>query len=77
MEYINTSSSKAFYDFLKSLNALFFSGKEMNILWFQDGDDPDPYIDGEDLHYFVKIPFDIIELTQDQIKELEAFISQL
>ena len=75
--YVNSSSSKCLLDLLKTLNQLFLNGKEMNILWFQEADDPDVYSDGEDWQYAVKIPFDIIELSSDEINELDTFISQL
>ena len=75
--YVNSSSSKCLLDLLKTLNQLFLNGKEMNILWFQKADDPDAYTEGEDWQYAVKIPFDIIELSSDEIKELDTFIMQL
>jgi len=76
--YINSSTSKCLLDLLRTLNQLFIDGKkEMNILWFQEADDPDDYTDGEDWQYAVKIPFDIIELSSDETKELDAFIKNL
>jgi hypothetical protein len=77
VEYVNTSSSKCLLDLLKTLNQLFLSGKSMNILWFQEADDPDDYLDGEDWLWVVKTPFDIIELHSDEIEELDSLISQL
>jgi hypothetical protein len=61
LNYINTSSQRMLFDFLKELNALHKSGNKVHIDWLYDENDYDLRDVGEDLLSFMDFSYKIIE----------------
>jgi len=61
LNYINTSSQRMMFDFLKRVNVLFQSGHPVSIEWLYDENDYDLKDVGEDLLSFMDFPYKIIE----------------
>jgi len=76
-DYCNSSTSKYYLKLVLQLDKLYIKGKEVNVYWFQHEDEYDSYSDGYDYQSFVKYLFDVIELNDADIKELDNFLSRL
>ncbi|MDZ4666114.1 MAG: DUF1987 domain-containing protein [Bacteroidota bacterium] len=61
LNYINTSSQRMLFDFLKELNALHKAGNNVHIDWLYDESDYDLRDVGEDLLSFMDFSYKIIE----------------
>jgi len=61
LNYINTSSQRMMFDFLKRINFLFKSGHTVAVEWLYDENDYDLKDVGEDLLSFMEFPYKIIE----------------
>ncbi|MBP9070143.1 MAG: DUF1987 domain-containing protein [Bacteroidia bacterium] len=61
LNYINTSSQRMLFDFLKELNALHKAGNSVHIDWLYDESDYDLRDVGEDLLSFMDFSYKIIE----------------
>lgn len=61
LNYINTSSQRMMFDFLKRINFLFKSGHPVAVEWLYDENDYDLKDVGEDLLSFMEFPYKIIE----------------
>ena len=49
----------------------------MNIFWFQEEENYDIYTDGQEYQDFARIPFNIVELDDKELDDLDDFFSQL
>ena len=65
LEYFNTSSSKCILDIFRKLETVAKSGFEITIKWFYDEDDEDMQESGEDFQEIIKIPFEMIEIKDE------------
>ena len=65
MEYFNTSSSKCIYDLFKEIRNLQSSGKDINVQWYYESEDPDMLEAGEDYSEVLDIPFIFVEYMLD------------
>jgi len=61
LTYINTSSQRMLFDFLKELNVLHKAGNNVHIDWLYDENDYDLRDVGEDLLSFMDFSYKIIE----------------
>ena len=61
LNYINTSSTRMIFDFLKRINELHKSGNSVHIEWLFDENDYDLRDVGEDLLSFMDFPYKVIE----------------
>ncbi len=61
LNYINTSSQRMLFDFLKELNAMHKTGAKIHIDWLYDENDYDLRDVGEDLLSFMEFSYKIIE----------------
>lgn len=61
LNYINTSSTRMLFDFLKEINALHKTGNNVHIDWLFDENDYDLRDVGEDLLSFMDFSYKIIE----------------
>jgi hypothetical protein len=75
--YCGSSSGNLIRSLMKSLDKLFLQGQNMNIYWFQEGDNADMYTDGELYQGFTSIPYNIIELEDEELDELDAIFMKL
>jgi hypothetical protein len=77
--YCGSSSSRYFLLLLRKLNEFYLKGTQVNIFWFQEEDEDhyDFYTDGYEYQLNVKFPFNVIELNDADIKELDNFLSRL
>ncbi|MEO1652782.1 MAG: DUF1987 domain-containing protein [Bacteroidota bacterium] len=66
LDYFNTSSSMYILGILKKLEKLYSSGHDAEIKWFYDVDDEDMLQTGEDFNQIVKIPFEMVEIDQEE-----------
>ena len=64
-EYFNTSSSKCILDVLKKFAELKKGGCEVKVEWYYEVDDDDMKEAAEDYSDIVKIPFEIIEVPEE------------
>ncbi len=60
LTYINTSSQRMVFDFLKSLNNIHKSGKKVLVEWLYDENDDDLRDVGNDLLSFMDFPFKVL-----------------
>lgn len=61
LNYINTSSQRMLFDFLKELNLLHKGGSKVHVDWLYDENDYDLRDVGEDLLSFMDFSYKIIE----------------
>ena len=66
LEYFNTSSSKCILDIFRKLETVAKAGSKIVIKWYFDEDDEDMQESGEDFQEIIKIPFEMIELKDDE-----------
>ena len=65
LEYFNTSSSKCILDVFKKLENLQNKNRaEVVINWYYEEDDEDMLEAGEDYQSILKIPFNMVEMTE-------------
>lgn len=64
-EYFNTSSSKCILDVLKKFAELKKAGVDVKVEWYYEEDDDDMKEAAEDYSDIVKIPFEIIEVPEE------------
>ncbi len=64
LEYFNTSSSKCILDVFKKLEAIHKSRNEVEVNWFYEEDDEDMLEAGEDYESIIRVPFNMIEITE-------------
>ena len=65
LEYFNTSSSKCILDIFRKLEIVAKAGSEIKILWYYDEDDEDMQESGEDFQEIIKLPFEMIEMKDN------------
>lgn len=65
LEYFNTSSSKCILDIFRKLEIVSKSGSEIKISWYYDEDDEDMQESGEDFQEIIKLPFEMIEMKDN------------
>ena len=66
LEYFNTSSSKCILDFFKRLEAMHNSGNtQVLVKWHYEEDDEDMLEAGEDYEAILSIPFEMIEMEEE------------
>lgn len=65
LEYFNTSSSKCILDIFRKLEVVSNSSPDIKIKWFYDEDDEDMQESGEDFQEIIKLPFEMIELKDN------------
>ena len=75
--YCGSSSGKYLQMLVKMLDKIFLQGKDMNIFWYQEKENYDMYTDGQEYQVFTRIPFNIIELDDEELDELDDLFSQL
>ena len=63
-EYINTSSSKALHNILKSLNEGFDNAHQMEINWHYEVGDDDMFELGQFFQPYISIPMNFIETSE-------------
>jgi hypothetical protein len=61
-EYMNSASTRALMDMLKSLSVLKLKSKKLNIKWYYESDDHDILERGEFIENSLKIPIEFIAL---------------
>ena len=61
LNYINTSSQRMLFDFLKELNAIHKTGQKVHINWLYEEMDYDLRDVGEDLLSFMEFSYKIVE----------------
>jgi hypothetical protein len=61
-EYMNSASTRALMDMLKSLSALKLMSKKLNIKWYYESDDQDILERGEFIENSLNIPIEFIAL---------------
>jgi hypothetical protein len=64
MEYFNTSSSKVVLDILKKIDQLSSLGKEVEINWYYEYDDPDLKEQGNMIKGILKSKINLIEVEE-------------
>ena len=69
LQYFNTSSSKCILDVLKKLEGIHKSGSEVIINWHFEEDDEDMEEAGEDYQAIIQVPFNMIEVEEEQTQE--------
>jgi len=67
LEYFNISSSKRLLFLLYKLNELNASRNNVRIKWMYNEDDEDMFEVGQDYAFMVKVPFDFISYTLDEM----------
>lgn len=67
LEYFNISSSKRLLFLLYKLNELNSGQKDVRIKWMYNEDDEDMFEVGQDYAFMVKVPFDFISYTLDEV----------
>lgn len=67
LEYFNISSSKRLLFLLYKLNELNSGQKNVRIKWMYNEDDEDMFEVGQDYAFMVKVPFDFISYTLDEV----------
>jgi hypothetical protein len=75
--YCGSASGKYLQLLVKKLDKIFLQGQNMNIFWFQEEENYDMYTDGQEYQNFTSIPFNIVELDDEKLDELDDFFSQL
>jgi hypothetical protein len=64
MEYFNTSSSKVVLDILKKIDQLSLIGKDVEINWYYEYDDPDLKEHGNMIKSILKSQINLIEVEE-------------
>ena len=64
-EYLNTSSQKFVLEIFKKIEKLMSKSPNVTVNWYFDEDDEDMEECGEDFQEVVKIPMNMIELTEE------------
>ncbi|MFT5822940.1 MAG: hypothetical protein ACI8ZM_004197 [Crocinitomix sp.] len=67
LEYFNISSSKRLLFLLYKLNDLNSGKNEARIKWMYNEEDEDMFEVGQDYAFMVKVPFDFISYTMDEV----------
>ncbi|WP_070138293.1 DUF1987 domain-containing protein [Crocinitomix algicola] len=67
LEYFNISSSKRILFLMYKLNDLHAGTTDVRIKWMYNENDEDMFEVGQDYAYMVKIPFDFISYTAEQV----------
>jgi len=75
--YCGSASGKYIQLLVKKLDEIFLQGQDMNIFWFQEEENYDMYTDGQEYQNFARIPFNIVELDDEDVDELDDLFSQL
>lgn len=72
-EYTNSSSSKYINEILRRIDALYGSGKDVQVIWKYDEDDDSLYQLGLDFESMVAVPFTFIEIDvkKEQIQKIK------
>ena len=65
LEYFNTSSSKCLLDIFRKLEKLKENGNNTIVKWYFDEDDEDMEESGEDFQEIIDVPFQMIELKDE------------
>ncbi len=67
LEYFNISSSKRLLFLLYKLNDLHASQNNVRIKWMYNEDDEDMFEVGQDYAFMVKVPFDFVSYSLDEV----------
>jgi hypothetical protein len=67
LEYFNISSSKRLLFLLYKLNDLNSGKNDARVKWMYNQDDEDMYEVGQDYAFMVKVPFDFISYSLDEV----------
>jgi len=65
LDYFNSATSKCLITIFKKLENIFNNNNNVMIRWFYKKDDEEIFEAGKDFKSIVKIPFEIIEITQN------------
>lgn len=68
LEYFNISSSKRLLFLLYKLNELQLDNHNVRIKWMYNENDEDMFEVGQDYAFMVKVPFDFISYTVDEMR---------
>lgn len=63
LEYFNTSSSKCLLELFKKLEAIHKAQNEVEVNWYYEEDDEDMLEAGEDYESIIRVPFNMMEIT--------------
>lgn len=66
LEYFNTSSSKCILDVFKKLELVHKKQENVLVNWYYEEDDEDMLEAGEDYQSIINIPFNMIEIKEDE-----------
>lgn len=72
LEYFNISSSKRLLFLLYKLNELKEDNNRVRIKWMYNENDEDMFEVGQDYAFMVKVPFDFISYTVDEMSMMVA-----
>ncbi len=73
LEYFNTSSSKCILGILKRLERIRSKGQPVEINWYYEEYDEDALEIGEDMNYFVNVPFNFIPYDEDELESTMSY----
>lgn len=69
LDYVNSNSTKAILDILKTIQKLKEAGTITELVWYYEEDDEDMMEFGNDLLYLIKTPVKIISLSEKSFDE--------
>jgi len=69
LDYVNSNSTKAILDILKTIEKLKEAGTITELVWYYEEDDEDMMEFGNDLLYLIKTPVKIISLSETSFDE--------
>jgi predicted DNA-binding antitoxin AbrB/MazE fold protein len=69
LDYVNSNSTKAILDILKTIQKLKEAGTITELVWYYEEDDEDMMEFGNDLSYLIKTPVKIISLSEKSFDE--------
>ena len=69
LDYVNSNSTKAILDILKTIEKLKEAGTITELVWYYEEDDEDMMEFGNDLLYLIKTPVKIISLSEKSFDE--------
>ncbi len=68
LEYFNTSSSKCILGILKRIQKIKEMGQNVEVNWYYEEYDEDSLEIGEDMNYFVDVPFNFVPFNEDELE---------
>lgn len=76
LKYCIGSSGKYFWLLLRKLGELYLQGKNVKVFWFQDEEEDDLYTSGHNYQILENFPFNVIELNDADLEEVDKLLSQ-